>query len=142
MKTCLLDANALLALVWPHHVHHGVMHQWWQTSGIKRWATCTQTQLAFVRISCHPKFAPIPASPKQAIQMLQQMISRRDHEFWTEAPGCVTNTDLARRLSRSLAHGQITDSYLASLTHHHDGCLVTFDVNLAKCHPDVAQLIS
>jgi len=142
MKTCLLDVNVLLAIAWPHHTHHGIVHQWWQSAGITKWATSVQTQLGFIRVSCNAKFAPIPATPPQALELLQKMILRRDHEFWPEAHGGVADAEVSARLSASLSHGHITDAYLAALACHHGGQLATFDRSLVARHPDVAILVS
>ena len=142
MKTCLLDVNVLLAIAWPHHTHHGIAHQWWQSAGLAKWATSTQTQLGFVRVSCNSKFAPTPATPSQALQLLQQMMARKDHEFWPEAPGGVADAEVARRLSDSLTHGHVTDAYLAALACYHGGQVATLDRSLVARHPDVAVLVS
>jgi toxin-antitoxin system PIN domain toxin len=142
MKTCLLDVNVLLAIAWPHHTHHGIVHQWWQTAGLTKWATSTQTQLGFIRVSCNSKFAPTPATPGQSLQLLIQMLARPDHEFWPEIAGGVTEVELGRRLRTSLSHGHITDAYLAALANHHGGQLATLDRSLVARHPDVAVLVS
>jgi len=142
MKTCLLDVNVLLALAWPHHAHHNTVHRWWRSAGVTSWATTTPTQLGFIRVSCHPKFVPTPASPAQALQLLLQMTSRSDHAFWAETPEGIRDAELARRLSACLTHGQITDAYLAATAHRHGGQLATLDRSLAERHPDVALLIS
>ena len=101
MKTCLLDVNVLLALAWPHHAHHDTVHQWWLSAGVTSWATTTQTQLGFVRVSCHPKFVPTPASPAQALRLLLQMTSRSDHAFWAEAPDGTRDAEVAPTLCLS-----------------------------------------
>jgi len=142
MKTCLLDVNVLPAIAWPHHTHHGIVHQWWQSAGLTRWATSTQTQLGFIRVSCNSKFAPTPATPGLALELLNQMIERKDHEFWGEAPRGVDDLEVARRLSASLSHGHITDAYLAALAYCHGGQLATLDRSLVARHPDVAVLVS
>lgn len=142
MKTCLLDVNVLLALAWPHHVHHNTVHQWWRSVGVTSWATTTQTQLGFVRVSCHSKFVPTPANPPQALRLLLQMTSRSDHTFWGETPDGTRDAEVASRLSACLTHGQITDAYLAATAHHHGGQLATLDRSLAERHPDVALLVS
>jgi uncharacterized protein len=142
MKTCLLDVNVLLAIAWPHHTHHGIVHQWWQASGPAKWATSTQTQLGFVRVSCNPKFSATPATPGHALQLLQQMTSRPDHEFWGEVPEGIAESEAAKRLTDCLSHAQITDAYLAALACYHGGDVATLDRSLAARQPDVAVLVS
>lgn len=141
-KTCLLDVNVLLALTWPHHVHHGIVHEWWRTAGLTRWASCTQTQLGFIRISCNPKLVPNPATPSHALTHLHRMTARKDHEFWPEAPSGTRDAEVARRLSASLTHQHVTDAYLAALANHHQGQVVTLDRSLVNGHPDVGILVT
>jgi hypothetical protein len=142
MKICLLDVNVLLALAWPHHTHHDTVHRWWGTAGLTAWATCLQTQLGFVRVSCNPRFAPAPASPGRAARLLHQMTSRSDHQFWNEIPGAFADPDLLQALSSVATHGHITDAYLALLARRHDGRLATLDRSLVAQHADVALLVS
>ena len=141
MKTCLLDVNVLLALAWPHHAHHPTVHQWWGARPATPWATCTQTQLGFIRVSCNPRFVPTPATPAQASQLLQRMASRPDHEFWSEIPNANDDPDLSRQLSAVATHGQVTDAHLAALARRHGGKLITLDRSLVTLHPDVAELV-
>jgi toxin-antitoxin system PIN domain toxin len=142
MKTCLLDVNVLLALAWPHHVHHGTVHAWWETACPVRWATCTLTQLGFVRVSCNARFCPVPATPAKALDVLRRMIARPDHDFWAEIPAGLSDAAVSKRISESLGHGQVTDSYLAVLAGIRGGSLVTLDRALAAGYPDVAVLLS
>ncbi len=141
MKTCLIDVNVLLAMAWPHHTHHNTVHDWWQKVGLTEWATCLQTQLGFVRVSCNPRFAATPATPARAAKLLQQMISRPDHRFWGEIPGALTDPELFHALSSVATHGQVTDAYLAVLASQHGGHLVTLDRSLVAQHPEVALMV-
>lgn len=141
MKTCLVDVNVLLALTWPHHIHHDLVHQWWQTTQVGKWSSCTQTQLGFVRLSCNPKFARVPATPVQAVDVLTRMIARTDHEFGPDIPDGALDAGLASGLSSCHSHAQVTDAYLAVLAAHHDGQLVTLDGSLAVRHPNVAIFV-
>jgi len=142
MKTCLLDVNVLLALAWPHHSHHGTVHDWWQQAGLVEWATCLQTQLGFIRVSCNPRFAPIPASPEQATKLLRQMTSRSDHRFLEEIPGALADAELNLVLSRIATQSQVTGTYLAVVAKRHGAQLATLDRSLAAKHPDVCLVVS
>ncbi len=142
MKTCLLDVNVLLALAWPHHAHHGTVHAWWRKAALTEWATCLQTQLGFIRVSCNPRFAPTPASPGQATELLHQMTSRPDHRFWDEIRGGLDDAGLLQTLSGLATHAQVTDAYLAVLARRHGGQVVTLDRSLVAQHPDVGRLVS
>jgi len=57
MAPALLDVNVLVALAWPTHLHHEPAHHWFHRRRINGWATCTLTQIAFVRLSCQPSIA-------------------------------------------------------------------------------------
>lgn len=142
MKTCLFDVNVLLALAWPHHTHHNTVHRWWENAGLTEWATCLQTQLGFVRVSCNPRFAPTPATPGQAAKLLHQMTSRPDHRFWSEIERGLADSGLLQAVARVATHGQVTDAYLARMATRHGGLLVTLDRSLAAQHLGVALLVT
>ena len=46
----LLDVNALIALVWPHHVHHARVHEWF-TAQDTPWWTTPLTESGLLRLS-------------------------------------------------------------------------------------------
>lgn len=50
MKGYLIDVNALLALAWPTPMH-AVAEDWFFALGRTAWATCTVTELGFIRLS-------------------------------------------------------------------------------------------
>ena len=39
----LPDVNVLVALAWPVHVHHDLVHEWLAGHGDQQWATCPLT---------------------------------------------------------------------------------------------------
>ena len=84
MSVHLLDVNLLIALAWPHHVHHAQAHRWFSKIGIKAWATCALTQVAFVRISSNPKIIPDAVSPRDAVAMLAAIVAVAGHQFWSD----------------------------------------------------------
>ncbi|HJR71911.1 MAG TPA: TA system VapC family ribonuclease toxin [Gammaproteobacteria bacterium] len=129
--TFLLDANLLIALAWPNHVHHAAAHDWFGSVGRQSWATCPLTQLAFVRISSNPRIIPDGAvSPRSALAALLQIVSRPGHEFWADdvAPaeaGVFSSLVL-------VGHRQVTDAYLLALCQRHGGVLATLDRGVAE----------
>lgn len=129
--TVLLDANVLVALVSPDHVHHDAAQRWTEQSDFTSFATCPITEGAFVRWSVRDGHS---ASDVQAV--LRAVHSREGHEFWADALG-YADVDL----SHVAGHRQVTDAYLAALARHKGGMLATFDRGLAASHPDVAELI-
>ncbi|RJF89099.1 PIN domain-containing protein [Oleomonas cavernae] len=126
----LLDANLLIALAWPQHIHHAAAHAWFGSAGKHPWATCALTQLAFLRISSNPKIISGAVSPRNATLHLQRIVSLPNHVFW--------NCDLAPSalpLFQSVTlsgHRQVTDAYLLALAQHHGGRLATLDKGIAQ----------
>ena len=56
----LLDVNVLIALSLPNHVHHGLVSRWFD--GVARWATCSITQSAYIRLLLNPKVTGFPVA--------------------------------------------------------------------------------
>jgi uncharacterized protein len=126
----LLDANVLIALSWPHHVHHAKAHEWFQGTGRAAWSTCSLTQIAFIRISSNPKIIADAVTPREALEVLKKIVSVPGHHFW---PDSVSPADAKVFSSAAfVGHRQVTDAYLLSLAQHHKGKLATFDSGIAE----------
>jgi uncharacterized protein len=133
----LLDANLLIALAWPQHVHHTKAHGWFAKLGQTAWATCPLTELAFIRISSNPKIIPEAVTPREALMMLQKIVGLPGHRFW---PDELTPTKAAPFDSLALVgHRQVTDAYLLALAQHHRGRLATLDGGVAELIRDHAE---
>lgn len=135
MSVALLDVNSLLALAWPNHQFHGAAHAWFARDALRGWATCSLTQLGFVRLSANPAFTSCPVTPFDACRLLAQWTARPEHVFWGEQPA-----PQPPDFSRALGHQQVNDCYLLRLAEHHRGTLVTFDARLRALAADPAQL--
>jgi len=126
----LLDTNVLIALSWPHHVHHAKAHEWFHGTGRTAWATCPLTQIAFIRISSNPKIIADAVTPREALEVLKKIVDMPGHHFW---PDTVAPTDVKTFTSAAfVGHRQVTDAYLLSLAQHHKGKLATFDNGIAE----------
>lgn len=128
MKAALLDINILAALLWPTHEHHEAAHRWFGGRGDARWATCSLSQLGFVRIVSNPAFSRDALSPLEALALLAENLAHPAHEFWTDSlqvPLAVKGMQ-----SRLQGHKQLTDAYLLALAHRRKGVLATFDRGL------------
>lgn len=137
MAACLLDVNALVALLWPAHVHHAAAQEWFARRSRRGWATTPITQGGFVRIVSNPAFSRDAVSPAQALQLLAANLKHRAHRFWPAGIG-VPET-LARFGGHLVGHRQVTDAYLLGLALHHRGKLATFDGGIrALCGGDDA----
>jgi toxin-antitoxin system PIN domain toxin len=124
----LLDANVLIALIDPAHVHSSVAHGWFANEGRHAWATCPITENAVLRIIGNPRYPNSPESPARVAPLLQGMCALPGHEFW---PDEVSVLDaVALDLSRLLAVSQVTDTYLLALARARGGQLATLDRRL------------
>lgn len=128
--TFLLDANVLIALVDPDHVHHRSAGDWFSGSD-EMFATCPITQGALVR---HLLRVDHSVSDIGAAIARIQALPR--HEFW---PDDVPFT--SEVIAGVVGHRQVTDSYLCHLASGRHARLATFDRALAAIHPDVATLV-
>lgn len=125
MSAALLDANVLIALAWPQHVHHDPAHRWFRSKSRGPWATCEFTQLAFIRISSNPAIIPEAVSAAGALAVLREIVSQPGHVYWEGGlPPCES---VALGAIAVVGHRQTTDAWLLELTRHHDGRLVTLD---------------
>ena len=128
MKAALLDINILTALLWPAHEHHEVAHAWFGGHADAPWATCSLTQLGFVRIVSNPAFSRDALSPVEALALLAENIAHPRHEFWTDSlqvPTAVKGME-----ARLQGFKQLTDAYLLAVAHRQRGVLATFDRGL------------
>lgn len=141
MSTALLDLNVLLALAWPSHEHHDPAHSWFQRRGRKmRWATCSITQLGFVRLSANPRVVDPSSTPQQAAKLLRRILAQPNHNFWADDLDASRDDDWPPGWVRG--HRQITDAHLVRLTVRHQGMLATFDRALyAASGPKYVELI-
>jgi hypothetical protein len=121
----LLDANVLIALVWPRHEFHGKVGTWFARHSRAGWSTCPFTQAAFVRILCNPAFSSDALTPGNAIRLLEANINLPHHQFWPDS------LDIPKALHsigvRLNGHQQVTDAYLLAIASHHRGRLATLD---------------
>ncbi|MGH9379313.1 MAG: TA system VapC family ribonuclease toxin [Thermoanaerobaculia bacterium] len=128
MKTALLDLNVLTALFWPAHEHHEAAHEWFRARADARWATCSLTQLGFVRLTSNPAFSRDALSPAAAVALLAENLRHPRHQFWDES---LQVPKAVEGMERSLqGYRQLTDAYLLALAHHRKGVLATFDGGL------------
>ena len=124
----LLDANVLIALIDPDHVHNAYARAWFEQTVDDGWATCPITQHAFIRIAGKPSYR-MPGTASDMADILKKVCQRPGHVFWPETISLLSSplVDTARLTS----HGQITDTYLLALAVHNGGRLATFDRRLS-----------
>ena len=119
----LLDANVLIALGDPLHVHHRRAQVWFHQQPARPWATCPLTENAFLRIVGQPAYPQSPGPPSVLRPLLQQMCSMPGHQFW---PDSVSLLDPKLPSALPMAK-HLTDFYLLALAIERKGALATFD---------------
>jgi len=130
VKTALLDLNILTALLWPAHEHHEAAHRWFSGRGNARWATCSLTQLGFVRIVTNPAFSRDALAPVEAVALLRDNMNHPGHEFWTDSLQLAAAVQAVEGSLRG--YRQLTDAYLLALASRRKGILATFDRSLTS----------
>jgi hypothetical protein len=129
VRTYLLDANVVIALVVAEHEHHERVVRW--AAGRRQFALCPVVEGALVRY-----LVRLGESIRTARSVLASIHALPNVAFW---PDGVSYTEVD--LDQVRGHRQITDSYLVGLAAHNDGRLATLDVGLAHAHPRLAVLI-
>jgi uncharacterized protein len=125
VKTALVDLNILTALLWPAHEYHDAAHRWAAERRRARWATCTLTQLGFLRLVSNPSFSRDALPPASALALLIENLGQPTHEFWPED---VPVADMVTGMEGALqGYRHLTDAYLLALAHRRKGVLATFD---------------
>lgn len=127
-RVCLLDVNVLVALCWPTHMHHALVHKWFLGDPARHWGSCALTELGFVRLSSSTKFTPDAVTPPQAAALLQRARAATRHSYWATAPS-VADLPIFQELGL-VGHRQVTDAYLIALAEQAQWTLVTLDRGL------------
>jgi toxin-antitoxin system PIN domain toxin len=129
----LLDVNVLIALAWPNHIDNEAAHRWFANHRRLGWATCTHTQLAFLRLSTQPAAVKTVVSAATALYTLAANLADPDHEFW---PLEYSVTDILPEIQqRIVGHQQWADALLLDLAIRRHGRLVTFDRRVGSLLP-------
>lgn len=123
----LLDVNALVALAWDSHVHHGAIRAWFTANRERGWATCAVTESGFVRVSSNPKVLPSPVGVDAARAVLARLKEVGLHRFLVNDVS-MTDDDLPRMVG----HRQVTDAQLVTVARRNETRLVTFDAAVAS----------
>jgi toxin-antitoxin system PIN domain toxin len=122
----LLDVNALVALAWDSHVHHGAVRAWFRANSASGWATCPVTEIGFIRVSSNPKVLPSPISPAAAGEVLKRLRAAGAHRFLGNDVSAT-----APDFPEIAGHRQLTDALLLTVARRHGTRLVTFDGGIA-----------
>ena len=135
MSVALLDTNVLLALGWPSHQHHAAAHRWFARESKKGWASCSLTQLGFVRLSANRSFTADAVSPTEAAELLQRWTADSHHHFWRSP-----RADEPIIFRHAFGAGQVNDAWLVATAKANKGVVATFDARLSV-HAGDAKLV-
>jgi predicted nucleic acid-binding protein len=127
VRTLLLDANVLIALIIAEHEHHDRVSNWAATE--EHLAVSPIAEGALVRF-----LVRIGERTEAALALLRAI--RHRCELWSAD---LSYADAS--LGHIRGHRQVTDAYLAALAVHHGGLLATLDEGLASVLPDATALI-
>jgi len=125
--TYLLDANVLIALADPLHVHHERTQNWFQDlDPTDAWATCPLTENAFLRILGNPNFTSVSGDANDIRELLQRICAWPGHQFWND------NLSLREEANFPVLPGvkKLTDLYLLGLAIKHRGALASLDTRI------------
>lgn len=128
--TALLDANALIALLWPTHEHHAAMRQWFRLHAGTGWASTALTQGAFVRIVSQPAFAGRTIPLAEVADLLMRNLAHPQHRLLSLDFGF--DAVLRACTGGLLGHRQVTHAWLLTAAIRHGAQLLTFDTGLAQ----------
>jgi uncharacterized protein len=141
VRPLLLDVNALVALAWPNHQFHHAVLQRLERKPAPTWATCSLTQLGFVRLSSNPSVVGIRKTPGEAIDVLADLVGDARHLYVDSLPPLDTVANHFRTL---LGHQQVTDAYLVAVAQRAGATLLTLDRRLAAPAgtPELVELLT
>ena len=120
----LLDVNALVALAFMNHEFHGRVAAWVQSTNSAQLASCSITELGFVRVLAQaPAYGFTVAQARTLLLRLKQSRASRlefipDENDVSHLPGWVR------------APRQITDGHLSKLASANGAVLATLDANI------------
>jgi predicted nucleic acid-binding protein len=119
----LLDVNILMALGLPEHEWHHRVIRWLKPPRARanfQVATCSITELAFIRILAQPAFRFSVAEAKVLLRRLKS-ISGLDFAFLTDAQTAGHLPDWV------MTSKQVRDGHLSELARAHGAVLATLD---------------
>lgn len=124
----LPDVNVLVAAMWPEHVMHAAAARWLDEHADAGWATCSITELGFIRVSSNRRAVGDAVLPAAAAAALRELRVVGDHRFWEDdVQPSAADSPL---IGRIVGHRQTTDAHLVELARRHGGYLASFDRGL------------
>lgn len=127
----ILDANILLAMSVPAHVHHDVAHRYF--SALKEWATTPLTESALLRLLLAEAVIGRRVDPVAAREQVRAIRSVPGWQFVADDSSLLEPLIDTRVL---MGRQQVTDLHLVNLAAGHGMVLATFDAKLQRSLAD------
>lgn len=124
--TYLLDVNALLALGFIEHGLHARVSAWVKVQGSPALATCSITELGFVRI-----LSQVPPYGFTVAQAQTLLLKLKKSDAFTFIPD---DHDISRLPAWVHSHRQVTDGHLLELARANHAVLATLDKRIPGAH--------
>jgi uncharacterized protein len=122
--TYLLDVNALLALGFLHHEFHARMTAWLRKSRPSALATCSITELGFVRVLAQAQAYSFTVSQGRTLLLRLKKSPALSIRFIAD------DLDIAHLPNWVRSSGQTTDGHLLELAKSAGAELATFDAKI------------
>lgn len=135
----LPDVNVLVALAWPNHLHHRAARSWFTANRDEGWATCSITQIGFVRLSANSKVTDATATAADAVAVLGRLVDMGHHRYFVDDIDLLVSDDDSMALVQG--YRQVTDAHLLAVARRHDAALVTFDRGAAGLDPQGSDTV-
>jgi predicted nucleic acid-binding protein len=119
----LLDVNALIALIFPDHVHYPIVKPWFNADPNLSWAVCLFTEAGFLRYAVAPHHGQVGMDI--ATSALEKLAEHPGYHYLPVTVNWRTLCDPF--LKRIFGHKQIMDAYLLGLALRENYVLVTLD---------------
>ncbi|WP_156253336.1 TA system VapC family ribonuclease toxin [Pseudactinotalea terrae] len=125
----IADANVLIALTLPAHVHHEPARRW--VSQVALFATTPLTETALVRLLLNTTITVgkngQALTIDHAVSALQAIKALPNADFIADATSLADSRALTSHVTR---HRQVTDTHLLNLAIARGGVLATFDARI------------
>jgi predicted nucleic acid-binding protein len=124
----LLDVSALLALGVADHEFHGRVARWVSSTSSSHLATCSITELGFVRVLAQAPAYGFTVTEACALLLRLKRGAADRFTFIPDAHG------IAQLPAWVKAPKQITDGHLSELANAHGGILATLDQKIPRSY--------
>ncbi len=124
----LLDVNALIALGLINHQFHEKMTAWVRAENFPRLATCSITELGFVRVLTQVSAYGFTVAQARSLLLQLKKAPSPPLDFITD------DQDISRLPRWAKSPAQTTDAHLAALAAANGAILATFDARIPSAY--------